>query len=74
MAKSGGRKRAKHKGMQRGSFSNRNEAHARRSNIYRHILQTRVPEASLWALLAARLAPSALPVSNNYLAPSLRTD
>ena len=42
--------------------------------IYRQILQTRVPEASLWALLAARLASSALPVSANYFASSLRTD
>ena len=48
------------------------EATAR--DIYGHILQTRVPEASLWALLAARLAPPALPVSANYCAPSLRTD
>ena len=47
---------------------------AAREYFYGHILQTRVPEASLGALLAARLAPSALTVSNNYFASSLRTD
>ena len=44
MARSGGRKKGRRKAMLRGSFPNRNEAHARRSNSWRNTLAEAQPK------------------------------